>query len=245
MNIEVIAKMLQELKLHGMAESFTGLMNTPMQMRPSLDVCVSRMIEAENCYRSKALTEKLLKAAKLRYGAHIEDIECSVTRNLTESMLAELAGCSYIRRGENVLITGQTGCGKSYLACALGRQACMLGFRTQYVNLNRFIEAVAQARLDGTFLNMLNKLDKFDLLIFDDFGLDDITPDTRIALLQMLEDRYERKSVIIASQLPLKNWYDYIGDETLADAIMDRLINNATHVDLKGESMRRRKRNKL
>lgn len=242
MNTEVIVNMLKELKLHGMAESFSGLMNTPMQMRPALDVCMSRMIEAENCWRNKARTEKLLKAAKLRYGAHIEDIECSVARNLTEAMLAELSECNYIRRGENVLITGQTGCGKSWLACALGRQACMLGFRTLYVNLNRFIEAVAQARLDGTFQKMLNRLEKYDLLIFDDFGLDSLTADTRIALLQMLEDRYERKSVIIASQLPLKNWYDYIGDATLADAIMDRLINNATHVDLKGESMRRRRR---
>ncbi|MCF0211422.1 MAG: ATP-binding protein [Bacteroidales bacterium] len=243
MNTELIATMLKELNLPGMAERFTALMSLPMQRRPALDVCVSRMIEAEQCHRRDALTERLLKAAKLRFTAHIEDIECSVTRNLTEAMLSEVADCGFIRRGEQLLITGATGCGKSFLACAIGRQACTLGFRTSYMNLNRFMDTIAQSRLDGTFQKMLNKLDKTDLIILDDFGLQPLTPDTRIALLQILEERYERKAAIIASQLPLKNWYDYIGDDTLADAIMDRLVNSSIHIDLKGESMRgRRKR---
>lgn len=242
MNTESIVVMLKELNLPGMAESFAALMNMPMQKRPSLDVCVSRMVEAEQCYRSNALTARLLKAAKLRFNAHIEDVECSVTRNLTEAMLSEVSDCSFIRRGEDLLITGATGCGKSFIACAIGHHACTLGYRTAYMNLNRFMETIAQSRLDGTFQKMLNKLDKLDLLIFDDFGLQPLTPDTRIALLQILEDRYQRKAVVIASQLPLKNWYDYIGNDTLADAIMDRLVNNAIHIDLKGESMRGKRR---
>ena len=242
MNAEMLSTMLRELKLNGFAESFSDLMNMPMQMRPSLDVCMARMIEAEHCHRNSARTQKLLKAAKLRYGAHIQDIECSVSRNLTPAMLSEIADCNFIRRGENLLVTGLTGVGKSYLACAEGNQACMLGIPTLYVNLNRFQEQIAQARLDGTFEKMLNKLYKYDLLILDDFGLRPLSPDSRIALLQMLEDRYERKSVIIVSQLPLKNWYEYIGDNTIADAIMDRLINNAIHIGLKGESMRGRRK---
>ena len=213
MNAEMLSTMLRELKLNGFAESFSDLMNMPMQMRPSLDVCMARMIEAEHCHRNSARTQKLLKAAKLRYGAHIQDIECSVSRNLTPAMLSEIADCNFIRRGENLLVTGLTGVGKSYLACAEGNQACMLGIPTLYVNLNRFQEQIAQARLDGTFEKMLNKLYKYDLLILDDFGLRPLSPDSRIALLQMLEDRCERKSVIIVSQLPIKNCMDRLIDK--------------------------------
>jgi len=242
MNNQMTAEMLKNLKLYGMAEIFSDFMNLPLQNRPGLDVAVAKMIEAENCYRQKALTEKLLKASKLRYNACIEDIECSVARNLTKSTLDEVADCSFIRRGENLIITGLTGCGKSFLACALGRQACLLGLRTEYVNMNRFVDTVAQTRLDGTFDKLLRRLDKDDLIILDDFGLASITQDTRIALLQLLEDRYERKSVIIVSQLPIDKWYDYISEATLADAIMDRLVNTSSHIDLKGESMRKRRR---
>lgn len=243
MNTEMLTTMLKDIKLHGFAESFSALMDMPLQMRPPLDVCMARMIEAEQCYRNNARTQKLLKAAKLRFCAHIEDIECSESRNLTQSMLSEIADCSFIRRGLDLLITGYTGAGKSYLACAVGRQACILGIPTLYVNLNRFQEQIAQARLDGTFEKLLDRLNKYDLLILDDFGLCPLTPDSRVALLQILEDRYELKSVVIVSQLPLKNWYEYIGDNTHADAIMDRLIYNAIHLDLKGESMRSRRRN--
>lgn len=242
MNTEVIAEMLRSLKLKGMATSFTDLMNLPINRRPGLDVAVSKMIEAENRIRNESRTAKFLRAAKLRYPAYIEDVECSVARNQPESTLTELADCSFVRRGENLIITGQTGCGKSYLACALGRQACLLGLRTEYYNLNRFMDTIAQSRLDGTFQKLLDKLNKVDLVIMDDYGLHEMTPDVRLAFLQILEERYELKSVIIASQLPIKKWYDYIGNETLADAIMDRLMNSSTHIELKGESMRKKRR---
>lgn len=245
MNNNMLIEMLRALKLDGMAESFSDMMKLPVQKHPSLEIAVSRMIEAENCYRNKARTEKLLKGAKLRYTAYMQDVECSIARNLTEAMLEQIADCSFIRRGENLLITGLTGCGKSYLACAIGRQACMLGLSTIYVNLNRYMETITQARLDGTFQKWLNKMEKYDLIILDDFGLQPMTSDTRLALLQMLEDRYDKKSVIIASQLQLKSWYSYIENEILGDAIMDRLINGSSiHLDLQGESMRGRRRQK-
>jgi DNA replication protein DnaC len=152
-----------------------------------------------------------------------------------------LADGMFIDRAENILITGATGCGKSYLACALGRQACSLGYRVIYFGMNRFLEKIAQSKLDGTFIKMLNQIEKTHLLILDDFGLTPLDSISRLALLQVLEDRYERRSVIITSQLPVIKWYDFIGEPTLADAIMDRLAGNAHRIELKGESLRKKK----
>ena len=167
---------------------------------------------------------------------------CSEERNLSKQMLSELSYCNFVRRAENLLITGLTGCGKSYLACALGRQACYLGLRTEYINMNKFIERIALAKMDGTFLKVISRLEKNDLIIIDDFGLQPLDANSRLALLQILEERYDRKSMIIISQLPVAKWYDYIAEPTLADAIMDRIIGNAIHLELKGESMRRKKK---
>lgn len=164
----------------------------------------------------------------------IEDFECSPQQNITKDQLTEIADCSFIRRAENLLITGLTGCGKSFLACALGRQACILGYRTEYLNMNKFIEKIALAKIDGTFLKVISHLEKNDLIILDDFGLQPLDVNSRLALLQILEERYERKSVIITSQLPVAKWYDYIAEPTLADAIMDRLVGSASHIELKG-----------
>jgi DNA replication protein DnaC len=242
MNIQETIDRLVALKLKGMAEAYKGIAMMPLAERPDINLAVAKMVEAERVYRDNERTQKLLKSSKLRYHACLEDIECSQERNLTKAQLAEIADCSFIRRAENILITGLTGCGKSFLSCALGNQACFLGMRTEYWNMNRFIEKIALAKLDGTFLKVLSHLDKSDLLILDDFGLQPLDANSRLALLQILEDRYERKSMIIVSQLPLDKWYDYIAEPTLADAIMDRLVSNATHIELKGESMRRRKK---
>ena len=149
-----------------MAEPYNEMMNLPINMRPSLEQAMARMIEAEKCHRSNALTAKLLNASHLRYTAHMEDIECSTARNLTRAMLDEVADCRFIRNGENLLITGLTGCGKSYLACAIGWQACMLGLRTEYMNMNHFVDTIAQSRMDGTFQKLLKRLDRNDLIKF-------------------------------------------------------------------------------
>ena len=227
-----------------MAESFEDMMKLPSQRLPALDRAVEKMVQTEVCTRDKKLTEKLLKAAKLRYKVFIEDITCSTERNLTECQLAEVADCNFVRRGDNLLITGLTGCGKSYLACAIGNQACTLGLSTLFLSMNHFADELTKARLEGTYQKLIKKLDKKDLLILDDFGLQPLTPEARLALLTLLEDRYEEKSVIITSQLPLDRWYDYIAEPTLADAIMDRLINSSEHIELKGETLRHNRRRK-
>ncbi len=240
MDVDIIMAQLRELKLHGMAEAAKGLLLAPLGNRVSLEHAISELIEAENRSRDDKRTQRLLKAAKLKVKAMPETIKCSADRNLVKSDVDQLLTCNYVRRGENVLITGLTGCGKTYLACALGYQACLLGMKVLYLNMNHFIEDVRKEIAQGTVNQMMIHMLKIDLLIIDDFGLQTMDNDSRLAMLTLLDDRYEKKSVIIASQLPLDKWYEYIKEPTLADAILDRLFNGSHHLDLKGASMRRR-----
>ena len=171
----------------------------------------------------------------------MEQVESGASRNLSKQQLATLAEGLYLGNGENILITGATGCGKSFLACVLGHQACLQGYKTTYLNMNRLIEKVTLSKLDGSYIKLLNHLEKQTLIILDDFGLQPLSQEIRLTLLQLLEDRYGKKSLIITSQLPVAKWYEYINDPTLADAIMDRLTANANRIELKGESRRRKK----
>ena len=240
-NLETISQ-LESLRLRGMANYVRSLTEMSLQDRPTLEVAIARMAESELEDRNRRRTEMYLKTSKLRYDSVLENVECSTVRNFTKDDLQSIADCGFIRRAENLLITGKTGCGKSYLACAIGRQACFLGLRVEYFSMNKFIERIALAKVDGSMLKVVNHIEKNDLVILDDFGLQPLTDNARLALLQILEDCYERKSVIITSQLPVCKWYDYINEPTLADAIMDRLTANAHRVELKGESMRQKNR---
>jgi DNA replication protein DnaC len=240
MNTTATLEQLKELKLQGMARSYEAVLQLPVNQHPEAHHLIAQLSEAERQNRVQYKTQLYLKLSKLRYAGSLEEISYSASRNLAKEQILQLADCSYIDRSENILISGATGAGKSFLACALGHQACAMGYKTLYLNLNRFTEKIMVAKLDGSFVKLLNQLEKVSLLILDDFGLAPMDQNTRLALLQILKDRYNKKSVIIASQLPISKWHEYIAEPTLADAIMDRLMANAHRFELKGESLRKK-----
>lgn len=234
---------LKNLSLYGMAQALGDIFRQPSQMRPSIENAVSNMIDSEIRYRDDKRSARLLKASKMRFtNALLEEVECSTARNITKAQVQEITDCGFVRRGEGLIIIGLTGCGKSYLACAIGHQACMLGLRTLYMNMNKFTETLKQAKLEGSLNALIARLDKNDLLILDDFGLQKMDEDTRHALLMLLDERYEKKSTVICSQLPIDKWYNYIAEPTHADAIMDRLVNSSNIIELMGESMRKKRK---
>ncbi len=198
MNTQETILQLEGLKLRGMADCYKALQQMPVTGWPTLDQFVARMAESENLYRNQQRTELYLKTSKLRYNAVMEDVICSEERNLDKEMLLKLMDCTFIDRAENLLIYGRTGCGKSFLACAIGRQACFMGHRVEYFSMNKFIERIALAKLDGSLLKVINHIEKNDLVIFDDFGLQPLDNNSRLALLQILEDCYQRKSVLLS-----------------------------------------------
>lgn len=242
MNTTQTLEQIKQLRLQGMYHAYQSQLELPMDQQLEGHDLVAQLVQSEHLNRNNEKTAYYLKLAKLRLPASVEQIECSPARNLTKQQLAILVEGHYLQRGDNVLITGATGCGKSYLACALGHQACIQGYKTTYLNMNRLIEKVTLSKLDGSYIKLLNYLERQTLIILDDFGLQNLGQDVRLTLLQLLEDRYGKKSVIVTSQLPVAKWYEYINDPTLADAILDRLTANALRIELKGESLRRKKK---
>lgn len=229
---------MRQMKLLGMASAYEAILSLPVNKQGEPHQLLAQLIEAEQQHRSVKRMNMYLKLSKIRYQATLQDIDCSAQRNLSKEKLTLLADCSVLDRGENVLITGATGCGKSYLGCALGHHACVKGYRTLYFNMNRFTEQIALAQADGTTIKWLNRLQKAKLIILDDFGLQPLTHPVKLVLLQILEDRYEKASTIICSQLPVGKWHQYFDEPTIADAILDRIIPKAHRIELKGKSLR-------
>lgn len=241
MNTTQTLDQMQQLRLQGMYHAYRSQLELPLNQQLEGHDLIAHLIQSEELNRMNEKTAYYLKLAKLRLPATIEQIECSASRNLSKQQLATLTEGGYLLQGDNILITGSTGCGKSFLACALGHQACLQGYKTTYLNMNRLIERVTLSKLDGSYIKLLNHLEKQTLIILDDFGLQPLTQEIRLTILQLLEDRYGKKSMIITSQLPVAKWYEYINDPTLADAILDRLTAGAHRIELKGESLRKRK----
>ena len=194
---------------------------------------------AETEYRNPRRTDRLIQMARFRYQASIAEINYLPTRNLERSMVASLVDNEYIKKGDFIVITGATGCGKSYLATAFGYQACKMGIKTMYISMKTMFDQLKLAKIDGTYLKYMDKIAKSSLLIIDDFGLSNLDKSKALDLMEIIEDRHSKKSTIIASQIPISTWYDIIPDSTIADAILDRIVHTATRIDLKGDSLRK------
>jgi len=230
---------MRELKLFGMLEAFEGLKQLPDADTLGFEDRLSILIEKEKTCREQRKLQARLKKAKLRLSACMEDIDYRTSRGLDKSLLRELAQGDWITRKRNLAIIGPTGTGKSYLACALAHKACLLGFNAQFTKLSRVLEQFSLARAEGKYAKLLKDFCKIDLLVLDDWGSSPLNDQHRQDLLELLDDRYDRLSTIVTSQYDIKHWHKLIGDTTLADAILDRLVHNAYKFIIKGDSMRK------
>jgi DNA replication protein DnaC len=233
--------LLHELGLHGMAKGYKVLeQNTEAHALEHAE-WLGLLLEHEQTLRRQKRFEARARTARLRHNASVEDIDYRAARGLDRAMFLKLSSCDFIRERRNLLITGSCGVGKSWLACALGHKACREDFSVLYQRMPRLFAALALARGDGRYAKLLRSLARVDLLILDDWGPEQLNAEQRRDLLEIVEDRYDTRSILITSQLPVSQWYEIIGDPTLADAILDRVIHNAYRIELKGESMRKLK----
>jgi DNA replication protein DnaC len=229
---------MHAMKLTSLADAFKNQLASPAHATLSFEERVGMMIDAEYAAREQRKLARRLHWAHLRQAASVEDIDWQAHRGLDRQVMLGLASCAWIREHQNLLITGFTGTGKSYLACALAERACRSGHSAYYVRAPRLHHDLSVARGDGSYGRLLARLAKTELLVIDDFGLAPLKDAERRDLLEILEDRYERGSTLVTSQLPVKAWHEVIGEATIADAICDRLVHCAHHIDLKGPSMR-------
>ena len=238
--MEQIKASLTRLKLPGMSACLKTLEETRKIHELSFSDGLKLLIQAETDQREANRLERLMKNANFRYKASIEELIFNASRGVEQSQLLNLAGCNYVRNGESILITGAAGCGKSFLATALGTQACKFGYSVIYSNLQKLMARLKIARLEGNTISVFDKLAKMDLLIMDDFGLFSLDAQQQLDFMEIIEDRHGRKATIIASQIPVANWFDLFKEETLADAILDRIVHTSHRIELKGESLRKK-----
>ena len=231
---------LRSLKLTGMAEGLEQQLAQPAtHAELGFEERLALMVDRETTHRNNNKVARLLKAARLKLKAHPEEIDYQHPRGLHRSEFADLLSSRWIHQHQNVLITGPTGCGKTWLGCALANQACRHGLSVRYFRTSRLLESLSIAHGDGRFAKLIQQLAKTDLLVLDDWGLEKMTLSQRNDLLEIMEDRHGQRSTLITSQLPIGQWHKAIGDATLADAILDRLLHNSHKLNLKGESMRK------
>lgn len=236
-----IKQSMRSLKMDGMASLYQSLSETHQLTHLTGDQLLQSLLQAEWEYRQARKQDRLVTAARFRYQASLEELDYTASRNLDKNTMASISDCSFIKKAENILITGPTGVGKSFIASAIGHQACRVGYKVMYFNMQKLFQKLRIAKAEGTYIKELLRIEKQDLIILDDFGIHPVDANIRLELLEIIEDRHGKKSTLISSQLPVAKWYELFEDATVADAILDRILHHTIRIDLKGESLRKKR----
>ena len=238
MNVQATLEKLSGLRLSGMERAYRALMETRHHESLTADELIAHLVDAEWDDRQERKTTRLMKTAAFRARASFTEVDFAQGRSLDKNEFLRLSDCSWVNKGRTIIISGPTGAGKSFLAQALGTQACFLGNKTLYFNCGKLFPLLKAKRAEGGYPRQIARIARTAVLILDDFGLLALDTESRLSLLEIIEDRYDRAATIISTQIPVAKWFDIIGDPTLADAICDRLVPQAVRINLTGKSMR-------
>lgn len=244
MNNNQTLEKLRQMRLYGMHDAFKTSLENTLKEQMTQDQFIAHLVASEWDNRRNRAVERAIKAAAFRYNAVLEEIDYSFERGLDRNQVERLAALDFVKDSKDLFVTGPTGTGKSYLATALGYKACQEGYRVLYASTGKLMSQLKIAKVKGTSINEFKRLERTDLLILDDFGMQAFDNHARGILMEIIEDRHQKRPTIITSQLPVKQWHDVIGEKTIADAILDRLVHHSLRVELYGESIRKRKTKK-
>jgi DNA replication protein DnaC len=240
MNEQTVEKM-RTMKLFGMVRAFRTSLDSGNTEKYTPDEFLAMLIDSEWDDRYNRKMDRSVRNARFRYKAAVEQINFTEHRVAIKNQVLRLADCDFIAKKENVLITGSTGVGKSYIASAIGHQACSMSYKVLYEHSSKLFARLKSSKADGTYLKEITRIEKQDLLIIDDFGIQPLDQQSRTILMEIIEDRHGKKSTLLTSQVPINLWHEVIGEQTIADAILDRIIHDAQRLQLQGESMRKKR----